>query len=378
MRTGRKKVLFVAIVGLLLIAAEPMAEPLSGPELRVVVGVVEIGSGDPPAWHAARVGDVLKPGDSLRTGEGARAELETVAGTVRMYPSSLLRVPMAPDETRRIDLDRGSSIFDVHHRDARTPFEVHTPHAVVMVKGTQFTVSDDDDGSSVAVTRGLVSVRGRNGSERELLVHPGFGVSGGAGREFSLGLLREDRGDPWQAWSKGSLPERLTPPGRESRVTPGLESARIAAHAAASRDVASLAAAAAPGARGRNEDARDRDSEGAGRQTGAMSTPGVQPPASAAERDRPRDREREEKIGTQFGAALLGPPSQYTVEVLKSGDSDRVHIVGGGGFDATFTEQQLKDVIHGNTSLLGPQLLGLLNARGVSTTAFASQMIDLM
>jgi hypothetical protein len=69
----------------------------------------------------------------------------------------------------------------------------------------------DRDATSVSVTRGLLGVREPDSLAREILVHAGFGVTGGAGRPFALGL-QSQKGDSWQAWSRGAAPSRPTLP----------------------------------------------------------------------------------------------------------------------------------------------------------------------
>jgi hypothetical protein len=344
----------------------------AAPELRTVVGNVEIGTGDPPSWHAARTGELLQPGDVLRTAGGARAEVETSAGTIRVFERSELRIP--DDASSQVDLDHGASIFDVRHRSPGEPFEVHTPHAVVMVKGTRFTVSDGDDGASVAVQRGLVSVRDPAGAQRELFVHPGFGVRGGPGRSFTLGLMPEGF-DSWDGWSRGIAPVMPSAPPRESRAGSGAESARAAARAAASQQVAAFAGdrGAARIERRAEESANLPSIERTGDSGVAAAVP-----ASPVKGDEMLDDEGGMTVKTGFGEALLGGSSSYDIQVLKSGNQDQVHIVGTGGLDVSLTEKDLKQVINGNTSLLGPQLLGVLSTRGVSPGAFANQMLDLL
>jgi len=194
------------------------ADATGGARLRKVVGDVEVSFGSSSSWRAAQVGDVLAPGAALRTAAGARAEIELAGGVARIYEQSLARIPDGRDAARRVDLERGASSFDIEPR-SDAPFEVHTPNAVALVKGTRFTVTSDAGGSTVAVQRGLVGVREPGSVAREILVHPGFGVTGGAGRPFALGLL-DQKGDPWEAWSRGAAPSRPLPPPPEADLPP--------------------------------------------------------------------------------------------------------------------------------------------------------------
>jgi hypothetical protein len=164
-----------------------------------------------PAWTKYSVKNYCAYRCLLRTGPAARAELVLPAGAVRVFEESELALGDGPAFDSRVELARGAASFDVRHREVTGPFEVHTPHAVVLVKGTRFTVVADRDATSVSVTRGLLGVRAPDSLAREILVHPGFGVTGGAGRPFALGL-QSQKGDPWQAWSRGAAPSRPVPP----------------------------------------------------------------------------------------------------------------------------------------------------------------------
>jgi hypothetical protein len=214
MSRRRVQALLVAAAALALTAADAT----SGARVRTVVGTVEISFGAPSSWRAAQVGDVLPPGASLRTGADGRAEIALAAGVARLYAHSLARIPDGPEAERRVDLERGASSFDIRPR-SEAPFEVHTPNAVALVKGTRFTVTSDASGSTVAVQRGLVGVREPGSLAREILIHPGFGVTGGAGRSFALGLLNQ-KGDLWEAWSLGAAPSRPLAPPADAELPP--------------------------------------------------------------------------------------------------------------------------------------------------------------
>ena len=207
MRRRRIEALLVGAAALLLMAATTTRDAT----VRRVVGRVDIAVAPGATWRAAQVGDVLQRGAALRTGAASRAELQLDGAVARLYELSLARIPAGADSQRRIDLEQGASSFDIQPRhDA--PFEVHTRNTVALAKGTRFTVTADGDGSTVSVRRGLVGVRASDSVAREVLVHPGFGVTGGAGRPFALGLLNQS-GDPWEAWSRGAAPLRpLEPP----------------------------------------------------------------------------------------------------------------------------------------------------------------------
>ena len=77
-------------------AALALALPLlgaGGPRIASLEGEVERGAGQPPAWREARIGELLFPGERIRTGAGGRAELALGGHTVRMSESTTLRLP---------------------------------------------------------------------------------------------------------------------------------------------------------------------------------------------------------------------------------------------------------------------------------------------
>jgi hypothetical protein len=175
------------------------------PRVGLAVGTVEIGRGQPPVWGPAQGGEFLSPGDSVRTGPGGRVELELGTGTVRVYENSLLRLPsdaVGKEGARAVELEGGTSIFDIlrRKRDADA-FKVRTPEAVVMVKGTRFSVALDG-GLAVSVFRGLVGVLSfAETLEHEVLVRPGFTAI--VGGDLPIELKLKDMPDPWEAWAKG-------------------------------------------------------------------------------------------------------------------------------------------------------------------------------
>ena len=317
-------------------------------EIRVVVGTVEIGSGEPPVWRAAIVGDILHGGDIVRTAAGGRAELATAAGTVRLYEGSILRIPAGTDSA--IDLDLGSSIFDIRKRIHGQPFEVHTPHAVVMVKGTRFTVSVDEHSAAVDVSHGLVGVRGLGAGNHEVLVHPGFRAQGGSGHSFELSVfdLSQDR---WEAWERGASAARPEAPSARSTEL------RAAVQASVRRDLA-LSVPAAP--------------QGGPIPTG---TP-VEGPDAAVNSASVIEMAKSSFAETQLGGGTTGT-SSFDIAVLKSGGPNRVQITGPGLIQ-TLDKDQLEQVIGGNTGPLGAPLSSLLTTQGIDPGAFAAQLLDLL
>src|SRR5215472_16098044 len=138
------------VLAALVLAHVPARAAQAEPRLAVVVGAVEIGRGEPPAWHTAHVGDALGTGDWLRTGRAARAEVNLGTGIARLFENSLLRLP--PD-------------------------------------GMRLEGALTDASALVVVYTGLVAVR-EPAAERAsgVFVRDGFSAVGGGGRPFELSL----------------------------------------------------------------------------------------------------------------------------------------------------------------------------------------------
>ncbi|MGH0028922.1 MAG: FecR domain-containing protein [Myxococcota bacterium] len=193
----------VALVALALLL--PLPGAAQDGVLRSAKGQVERSDGDPPVWRPAGRGDVLAAGDRLRTGRDGRAEVVWQGTTIRLYGDSVLRLPQSDlGDGTRVELEDGSGLFDVEHREDGS-FEVHTPEVVVSVKGTRFGVGLESL-AQVWVYRGAVSVRGVVDTAREVMVREGFGAVGGA--EAPARVLVLDHADPWDAWSDAPPPWR--------------------------------------------------------------------------------------------------------------------------------------------------------------------------
>jgi hypothetical protein len=229
---------FVKVLSCLLLASGLAAAASAGPTLVTVHGLVEIGSGTPPVWRAAASGDALAPGDAVRTGVGARAELALGdARTVRVYEQSVLRVGTSVTPTgavRSVDLDQGHSIFDVMKKAVADEFDVITPEVVVSVKGTRFLVAAVEGQDYTSVFRGVVELAGP-GFET-VAVRPGLT---GAEGELSLTPFA----DPWEAWATGApVPEPLLEQKQEREVNDALRAAVASTEAGATEEPGLLAA----------------------------------------------------------------------------------------------------------------------------------------
>ncbi|MBV9982979.1 FecR family protein [Bradyrhizobium sp.] len=103
--------------------------------------------------------DVLKPGDTIRTGRSGRVLLVRGEETILIAPNSVIGLPTEKKDglSTTILQQAGSILLDVEKRNVKH-FEVETPYLAAVVKGTQFAVTVNADSTSVEVRRGQVEV----------------------------------------------------------------------------------------------------------------------------------------------------------------------------------------------------------------------------
>lgn len=413
----------LGVAVLLLAAAAAEAEP----RLTVVVGAVQVGRGDPPRWEAASEGSVLGAGDSVRTGRGARAEIDLGGATARLFESSLLRLP--PDHSNSaaagsVELGRGDALFDVRKRTDGDPFEVRTPEVVASVKGTRFAVQLGVAAASVSVFSGAVGVRAPGADlASEMLVRPGFAAVGSARASFELspatGL------DPWGGWQQNATPPAS--PGLPSSDTDAgapaaLAEAKQAALRASGPEVIGVVVAHGAGERtaeagedsdgakrGKSHGARaDASANGdgtapvvdpaglagsAGRAAagGATSGSGTAPPlavdpVSVADRSGLARGVREQIAETVLNGgvpAANGAPGgsaiALSLELLTRNGPNRIAVTGPAGQLALITRGDVESILAtGDPGKFGPGLLSALAANGVDPMVFAQRVESLL
>jgi hypothetical protein len=103
--------------------------------------------------------DVLKPGDTVRTGRTGRVLLKRGDEIILVSPNSVVGVPAQKKEglSTTIMQQAGSILLDVEKRNVKH-FEVETPYLAAVVKGTQFRVTVNEGKTTVDVIRGQVEV----------------------------------------------------------------------------------------------------------------------------------------------------------------------------------------------------------------------------
>src|ERR1700709_1902902 len=103
--------------------------------------------------------ELLKPGDTVRTGRNGRVLLRRGEETMLISPNSVVGMPAESKEglSTTIVQQAGSILLEVEKRNVKH-FEVETPYLAAVVKGTQFRVTINAGSTSVDVIRGQVEV----------------------------------------------------------------------------------------------------------------------------------------------------------------------------------------------------------------------------
>jgi hypothetical protein len=176
--------------------------------------------------------EVLKPGDTIRTGRNGRVLLTRGEETILISPNSVIGLPaMAKDGLETTIVQRaGSILLDVEKRNVKH-FEVETPYLAAVVKGTNFRVSVNAASTSVGVLRGQVEVADfKSGQIAQVM--PGQMATAFANGKAGLSLSGSGTFNPIeQGKPRASSFERITVPKS------GLASPRSAANGQSIRAV---------------------------------------------------------------------------------------------------------------------------------------------
>lgn len=175
-----------ALVATYLILTAGPAQSRQFATFHLQEGTVEIqraGEGD---FAAAAEGQTLREGDVIRTGPDGRAEIEYFDGSITRldYNTTFTIVALTDDAeggSTVIEADQASGgTFSrvVELTDSQSRFETSTPTAVASVRGTDYFVLINDDGTQiVGVIEGLVDVGGTVGDDVSLTPLRGVNVS---------------------------------------------------------------------------------------------------------------------------------------------------------------------------------------------------------
>jgi len=151
-------------------------------------------------------GAMLKPGDSIRTGQTGRVLLMRGEESILISPDSVIIIPKGQINgmSTTIIQRAGSIVLDVEKRNVKH-FEVETPYLAAVVKGTKFSVTVNKYDSNVDVVRGQVEVIDLK-SGQYAIVLPGQAASVSAQGQPGLSLSGSgtlnpiQQGTPRQSW----------------------------------------------------------------------------------------------------------------------------------------------------------------------------------
>ena len=177
---------------------------------------VEKESGNSGQWAPAAVGDLLAPGDHLRTGASSGASLLLSDRTVMRLSENTeivivdLRTDKNDNFIHRFKLAAGKIWSDVTPGTPAHPttYEVVGPNAVAAVKGTSFEVeaSGPDTPTNVRVWDGTVACRppGSSAVAPTVLTNARLynSLSAAPGGAFEPGLFDRSQPDNWQKWNR--------------------------------------------------------------------------------------------------------------------------------------------------------------------------------
>ena len=140
------------------------------PTITEVKGQVEVKSIKYPVWEEVQEGMLLLTGDILRTKKGGFARIEFASGIIELYETTVMVIPSIGVQDRKkyiqeVIVDEGKALFDINPLGVERGFEFRTKNIQGGVKGTIFTVSYLEGGTSVNVYRGVVQVSDLEGSE---------------------------------------------------------------------------------------------------------------------------------------------------------------------------------------------------------------------
>ncbi len=382
------------------------AGPAVAQQILLVDGPVEIGSGEPPSWRPARVGDAVQPGDAIRTGYQARAELDLGSGKVKLYENSLLRVPGSGIDkhghVNEVEQEEGTSIFDIIKRKAgQGEFKVRTPEAVVMVKGTSFAVSLNAGVASVSVFHGLVGVK--SFERPEVMVRPGLTAVGGRNQPFELKLHDLKDTDVQQDWDKGEAPSKApesamapeAPPASAAKAE--IAEAKQAARAAAEPAFLAQLIKRNPAAKAQYDQAMAKaEKNGENGNQGPPGAPGANGPgkkplalASLAKRDPVNNAQGipdfkgtlknkfAEKTAQTFvpGGADGAPP--FNVQFDGTNGKVRIFGLAGGEIGSGYDHGNLATAVGGLSTSVFPIAFQNIITTDANREAFAQHLINL-
>jgi FecR protein len=158
MFAGTKRFLAPSLLGLALCLTPAPTRAEDGWTVSKSSGEVWVDSaGAQPVSLTAS--EILKPGETIRTGQNGRVLLARGEETILIAPNSVVGISAEKkDGMSTTILQRAGSILLEVEKRKENHFEVETPYLAAVVKGTQFRVTVGKSDTRVNVTRGRVEV----------------------------------------------------------------------------------------------------------------------------------------------------------------------------------------------------------------------------
>ena len=153
-------------------------------------------------WSQAVVGTELPLGSRIVTGEDGWVLIRHADGNFWVEPNARFVLP-SPDKAR-VRQEAGNLHYRIIGMD-RQRFEVETPYASLVVKGTTFDVRVSEAGIAAEVARGWVEVATPQGSRADLRAGQAARISSGAEPRFEV------RPAPGQAFELVQPDRQITP-----------------------------------------------------------------------------------------------------------------------------------------------------------------------
>ena len=166
----------------------------SSTTISVIGGDVQVRHGATGAFVTAIDGEVLGPGDAIKTNDDARAVLTFFEGSsVTIEPGTELAIDAAAPQGSDTIIQMTQSFGRTWHVVTKlvtgdSKYEVRTPASTASVRGTEFTVDTDGDTTTITTTGGTVLDRvpvagGAPGQTTDVPVTAGQQHSQGKGRD---------------------------------------------------------------------------------------------------------------------------------------------------------------------------------------------------
>jgi len=140
------------------------APPPSGISIVDFAGVVEVSPAGQAAWSPATKGQLLNPGDRVRTRQHSRLALRVSENdTLRFHDITEFQIqpPAAPKKKPGLNLLQG--MLYLFHRGRPAEFDITTPTATAAIRGTEFNLEAQPGRTILTMIDGTVELSNEQG-----------------------------------------------------------------------------------------------------------------------------------------------------------------------------------------------------------------------